>query len=106
MAQSESSLAEAQAKFIQAKNDVITAKLNYENIIGPIQDSFDLNKDINLDLKIPLNLENAIQLSKNNNPDLIIAKLEYEQSVKDVQIAKSDLSPSATLSFETKETDD
>ena len=106
LAQSESSLAEAQAKFIQAKNDVITAKLNYENIIGPIQDSFDLNKDINLDLKIPLNLENAIQLSKNNNPDLIIAKLEYEQSEKDVQIAKSDLSPSATLSFETKETDD
>ena len=106
LAQSESSLAEAQAKFIQAKNDVITAKLNYENIIGPIQDSFDLNKDINIDLKIPLNLENAIQLSKNNNPDLIIAKLEYEQSEKDVQIAKSDLSPSATLSFETKETDD
>ena len=106
LAQSESSLAEAQAKFIQAKNDVITAKLNYENIIGPIQDSFDLNKDIDLDLKIPLNLENAIQLSKNNNPDLIIAKLEYEQSEKDVQIAQSDLSPSATLSFETKETDD
>ena len=45
-------------------------------------------------------------MSKNNNPDLIIAKLEYEQSEKDVQIAKSDLSPSATLSFETKETDD
>ena len=66
--------------------------------------SFDLNKDINIDLKIPLNLESAIQLSKNNNPDLIIAKLEYEQSEKDVQIAKSDLSPSATLSFETKET--
>ena len=106
LAQSESSLAEAQAKFIQAKNDVITAKLNYENIIGPIQDSFDLNKDINLDLKIPLNLENAIKLSKNNNPNLIIAKLEYEQSEKDVQIAKSDLSPSATLSFESKETDD
>jgi len=106
LAQSESSLAEAQAKFIQAKNDVITAKLNYENIIGPIQDFFDLNKDIDIDLKIPLNLENAIQLSKNNNPDLIIAKLEYEQSEKDVQIAQSDLSPSATLSFETKETDD
>jgi len=106
LAQSESSLAEAQAKFIQAKNEVITAKLNYENVIGPIQDSFDLNKDIDLNLKIPLNLENAIELSKNNNPNLIIAKLEYEQSEKDVQIAQSDLSPSATLSFESKETDD
>ena len=106
LAQSESSLAGSQAKFIQAKNNVITAKLNYENIIGPIQDSSDLNKNINLNLKIPLTLENAIQLSKTNNPDLIIAKLEYEQSKRDVKIAQSDLAPSATLSFESKETDD
>ena len=40
------------------------------------------------------------------SPDLIIAELEYEQSKKDVDIARSDLSPSATLSFETKETED
>tara|TARA_A100001011_G_scaffold157096_1_gene165532 strand:- start:296 stop:964 length:669 start_codon:yes stop_codon:yes gene_type:complete len=33
LAQSESSLAEAQANFIQAKNGVITARLNYENVI-------------------------------------------------------------------------
>ena len=37
-AQSESSLAEAQAKFIQAKNEVVTARLSYENVIGPIND--------------------------------------------------------------------
>ena len=34
LAQSESSLAGAQAKFIQAKNDIVTAKLEYEKIIG------------------------------------------------------------------------
>ena len=45
-------------------------------------------------------------MSKNSNPNLIISKLEFEQSKKDVQIAQSDLSPSASLSFETKETDD
>jgi len=106
LAQSESSLAEAQAKFIQSKNNVITAKLNYENVIGPISDTFELEKDINMDLKIPPSLDNAIRIAKNSNPDLIISKLEFEQSEKDVQIAKSDLSPSATLSFETKETDD
>ena len=50
--------------------------------------------------------ENEINLSKTNNPELIIAKLEYEQSEQDVKISQSDLSPSATLSFETKETDD
>ena len=36
LAQSESSLAGAQAKFIQARNEVVTAKLVYEKIIGPI----------------------------------------------------------------------
>ena len=106
LAQSESSLAEAQAKFIQAKNEVVTARLNYENVIGPIQDTFALNKNSDLNLKIPMTLENAINLSKTNNPELIIAKLEYEQSEQDVKISQSDLSPSATLSFETKETDD
>tara|TARA_B100001287_G_scaffold56566_1_gene44946 strand:- start:200 stop:1495 length:1296 start_codon:yes stop_codon:yes gene_type:complete len=106
LAQSESSLAEAQAKFIQSKNDIITAKLNYENVIGPITDTFELQKDINIDLKIPSSLESAIRLSKKNSPSLIISKLEYEQSEKDVQIAQSDLAPSATLSFESKETND
>ena len=106
LAQSESSLAEAQAKFIQSKNDIITAKLNYENVIGPITDTFELQKDINIDLKIPSSLESAIRLSKKNSPSLIISKLEYEQSEKDIQIAQSDLAPSATLSFETKETND
>ncbi len=106
LAQSESSLAEAEAKFIQSKNDVITAKLNYENVIGPINDTFELQKDINLNIRIPSSLKNAISISKNNNPNLIISKLEFEQSEKDVQIAQSDLAPSATLSFETKEIDD
>ncbi|GIS66454.1 MAG: hypothetical protein CM1200mP5_2380 [Candidatus Pelagibacterales bacterium] len=39
-------------------------------------------------------------ISKKNNPDLTIAKLEYQQSEKDTIIAKSDLSPTAKLSFE------
>ena len=106
LAQSESSLAEAEAKFIQAKNDAVTAKLNYENIIGPISDTFELEKNIIMDLKIPLSLDKAINMSKNSNPDLTISKLEFDQSQKDVLIAQSDLSPSASLSFETTETDD
>ena len=35
LAQSESSLAGAEAQFINAKNDLVTAKLTYEKIIGP-----------------------------------------------------------------------
>jgi outer membrane protein len=38
LSQSESSLAGAQAKLIKAENDFLTNKLNYENIIGKIND--------------------------------------------------------------------
>ena len=106
LAQSESSLAGAQAKFIQAKNATITAKLVYEKIIGPIKDINTLDKQSDLNFEIPGNLNRAIEISKINNPNLIISKLEYKQSEKDVKIARSDLSPSATLSFNSSRSDD
>ena len=106
LAQSESSLAGAQAKFIQAKNGKITAKLIYEKIIGPIANTNNLSKKSDLNFSVPKNLNKAIEISKNNNPDLIIAKLDFEQSEKDVTIAKANLSPSATLSLSSTKSDD
>ena len=106
LAQSEASFAGAQAKFIQSKNDITTNKLNYENVIGPILDLNSLDKNSNINFILPNNLNNAIKISKKNNPDLIIAKLEYQQSEKDVDIARSDLAPSAKLSFENSRSDD
>ena len=46
-----------------------------------------------------INLNSAIEISKKNNPDLIIAKLEYEQSKKDKTSAKSDLSTNSKFIF-------
>ena len=106
LAQSESSFAGAQAKFIQAKNETVTAKLEYEKIIGPITDIDSLSKKLDFDLKIPESLNNAIEISKINSPDLIIARLDYEQSEKDVLIARAELSPSATISLSSTKTDD
>tara|TARA_Y100001935_G_C17279438_1_gene496616 strand:- start:209 stop:1507 length:1299 start_codon:yes stop_codon:yes gene_type:complete len=106
VAQSESSFAEAQAKFIQAENDLLIAILNYKNIIGEISDPNDLIKSSIIEARLPTNLENAIDLSKRNNPDLVISKLEYEQSKKDTSNAKSDLAPTANLSFDKSKTDD
>ena len=45
LAQSESSLAGAQAQFTQAKSDLLIAKLTYENIIGKISDPNKLKKN-------------------------------------------------------------
>ncbi len=106
VAQSESSLAGAQAKLIQAENDFLTSKLNYENVIGTINDAEVLDKSSILIVNLPNELKFAIEISKKGNPDLIIAQLEYEQSKKDTTSARSDLAPTATLSFDRTKTDD
>ena len=106
LAQSEASLAGAKAKFIQSKNEITTNRLNYENVIGPISNPNSLNKNYDINIILPKTLNNAFEISKKNNPDLIIAKLEYQQSEKDILIAKSDLSPTAKLSFENSRSED
>ena len=100
LAQSESSFAGAQAQFTQAKSDLLIAKLTYENIIGKISDPNQLQKKTKSIVKIPNTLDEAINLSKQNNPDIKIAKFDLEQSKKDVEISKSDLKPTASLSLE------
>ena len=106
VAQSESSLAESQAKLIESQNEVLTSKLEYEKVIGPLENIDNFNNNYEFNFEVPSSLNQAIEISKNNNPDLIISKLEYEQSEKDVTIAKSEFSPSATLSLESSKIDD
>ena len=78
-----------------------TSKLNYENIIGPIKNRIqkNLKKIYKAILGFPNSLSKAIEISKKYNPELIIAKLELNQSEKDVEIAESDLKPTAKLIF-------
>ena len=106
LSQSESSLAGAEAKNIKAINDLTTSKLNYENVIGKINNVDNLNKTLNPISPLPKSLSEAIEISNNNNPDIIIAKIEYEQSEKDIKISKADLAPTATLSVERSNTED
>jgi outer membrane protein len=106
LAQSESSLAGAQAQFTQAKSDLLIAKLTYENIIGKIVDPNQLKKNSRSIVNIPNSLSDAINLSKQNNPDIKIAKFDLAQSEKDAAISQSDLKPSASLSLERSYSDD
>ena len=106
VAQSEASLAGANAKLIQVRNDIVTSKLIYEKTIGKISDSEEVNESYVFKYKLPNNLKEANIISKQFSPELNIVKLELEQANKDVAIAKSDLSPSATLSFQATQTDD
>ena len=106
LAQSESSFAGAKAKFIEARNEVVTGKLVYESVIGSITNIDNINDQLVFSFKIPSTLDEANKISQKNSPELIIAKLELQQTEKDILIAKADLGPSATLSFESSQVED
>ena len=106
LSQSESSLAGAQAQFTQASNDLLISILNYENIVGNSPDPNKLKKNSKAISNIPSSLENAIELSKKNNPDIKIAELDLIQSEKDLAISEADLKPTASLSLERSYSED
>ena len=104
LAQSESSFLGAKAELIAAQNDLVTSKANFEKIIGK-KASDNIQEIKEIEINLPASLAAAYNISNSENPDLQIASLEFERSKLDVTIARSDLSPSATLSYEIAEQD-
>ena len=105
LAQSESSLAGANANLIKAKTELLASKTNLERITKENSPKFiDFNERINLDL--PDTLLEALNLAKLNNSDLLIAKLDYQIAVKDLNIEKAKLSPSASINYSKSENKD
>ena len=104
LAQSESSLAGAQAKFIRAKNDLLVNEQNFINIVGYKPD--ELNKINNLNLKLPQNIDEALKLASENNPDLLIAELKLKKSDYLLKDALEVFAPKASVSFEVSENSD
>ena len=54
VAQSYYSFAGAKAKLIQAENDLLTSRLNYENVIGQLNDIETLDKSSIIDLNLSM----------------------------------------------------
>ena len=100
-AQSESSLAGAQAKLITATNELISGQKNFQTIIGS-----KVPEEINLafipKLRIPTSLETAIAISEQINPRLNLAKIDLEIAKKELFAARGELAPSASISYEKK----
>ena len=101
LAQSESSLAGANAKLIAADNELLVAKSNFERIIrlpAPLKAAKNnFIKKIILDF--PSGLSSVLVISEKYNPKLLLAKLDYEISKKNVNIEKSKFSPSASVNY-------
>ncbi len=105
LAQSESSLAGAKANLIKAKTELLSSKTNFERVTSEKPPNIEnINKQFFLEL--PLNLETSISLSDLNNINLLIAKLDYEISIKELNIEKSRLSPSASIKVSKSENND
>tara|TARA_B100000575_G_C23131456_1_gene656384 strand:- start:63 stop:1352 length:1290 start_codon:yes stop_codon:yes gene_type:complete len=105
LAQSESSLAGANANLITAKTKLLSSKTNFERVTREIApNSSNLLEKVVLEL--PQSLNNSLELSSLNNLDLLIAKLNYEISIKDLNIERSRLSPSASIEVSKSENKD
>ena len=71
LAQSEASLAGAQAELMVAKNDLMTSEANFEKVIG-IKPTDNIKKIEKINLNLPESLAAADSISISENPDLII----------------------------------
>ncbi len=101
LAQSESSLAGANAKFIAAETELLTAKSNFERTIR-LPAPKELSKESftkNISLNFPTGLNTALNFSEKNNPKLLLAKIDNEISEKNINIEKSKFAPSASVNY-------
>ena len=105
LAQSESSLAGAKAKFISAETELLTTKKNFERIIR-VTAPAEIEENLKLNVNLPKNLNNALNISKLNNPKLIMARLDYEITERNLNIEKAKFSPSASINYSKSENRD
>ena len=105
LAQSESSLAGANANLIKATSELLASKTNFERITREkIPNANELNQKV--DLNLPNTLNVALDTAKQNNLDLLIAKLDYQISKKELNIEKAKLSPSASINYSKSKNND
>ena len=100
-AQSESSLAGAQAKLITASNELISGKKNFQKIIGS-KSPDEINLSFIPNLSTPTSLRTALAISDQINPKLNLAKIDLEIAKREHFAARGDLSPSASITYEKK----
>ena len=98
-------LAEAQSKYAKAKYELILAEGNLNNYISKLKSITKL-KNVPSDLKlpklyfkIPKTVNKAVEVSLENNPIILVAKLEKDIAKKNVDLKKSNNRPSLKMEF-------
>ena len=105
LAQSESSLAGAKAELIKAKTELLASKTNFERVTREKSPNI---KNLNQKavLILPNSLKQSLELAGSNNIELLISKLDYEIALKDLNIERARLSPSASINYSKSENSD
>ena len=105
LAQSESSLAGAKANLIKAKTELYTSKINFERVTREKAPNFENLKSKSI-ISLPNSLKSSLEISNLKNLNLLISKLEYEISDKELNIERSRLAPSASIKVSKSENKD
>jgi outer membrane protein len=105
LAQSESSLAGANADLIKATTELLASKINFERITREKAPNASILKE-QANINLPQTLQDALKIAKLNNLDLLIAKIKYQISVRELNIEKAKLSPSASINYSKSENKD
>ena len=105
LAQSESSLAAANANLIKAKTELLASKINFERITREKAPN-SVNVDESINVKLPNTLLRSLEIAKLNNPEFLITKLNFKIAEKELNIEKGKLSPTASLNYSKSENKD
>ena len=90
---------------IKAKTELLASKKNFERVTREKTPDIErLNEKTFLIL--PNSLEESFLLANKNNIDLLISNLNYEIAVKELNIEKARLSPTASLNYSKSENKD
>tara|TARA_B100001564_G_scaffold262212_1_gene223895 strand:- start:1088 stop:2383 length:1296 start_codon:yes stop_codon:yes gene_type:complete len=105
LAQSESSLAGANANLIKAETELIASIAEFEKITS-IKAPENINGVKEIFFDTPKSLNEAMKLSFSNNLSLAIKRLELAISKKELSQEKASLSPKASINYSVSENKD
>ena len=105
LAQSESSLAGANANLIKAKTELLSSISNFERVTRERAPNIE-NLNGKVILVLPSTLNSAQEISNLNNINLLISKINFEISKMELNIERSRFSPTASIEVSKTENSD
>ena len=105
LAQSESSLAGANANLIKAKTELLSSITNFERVTREKAPKIE-NLNGKIIIELPNSLETALEVSNSNNISYLISQLNYEIAIRALNIERARFSPSASIKVSKSENKD